>query len=220
MSQSTSFSNDPMAWFRARQRQVLIVGGSILGIGLVGGFLWWSQIRKEAFASNELEKARNSAESPGGMGAAAGMLQQIIERYSGTDASQEAVLTLAQVRMVNGQHQLAATALEEFIASGPRAKFVAPAHGLLASADEGLGRWADAAENYMAAFRGADLDVLKAQYLVNAARTYELAGQREKGLEQLRLVVKEYSKTPLSVEATIRLAELTKGAEPRAHAGS
>jgi TolA-binding protein len=148
------------------------------------------------------------------------MLQQIIERYNGTDAAQEAVLTLAQVRLVNGQQQLAATALEAFIASGPRDKFVAPAHGLLAAADEGLGRWADAAENYMAAFRGADLDVLKAQYLVHAARTYELAGQREKGLEQLRLVVKDYSKTPLSVEATIRLSELTKGAEPRAHAGT
>lgn len=220
MSQSTSFGNDPMAWFRARQRQVLIVGGSILGIGLVGGFLWWSQIRKEAFANNELEQARNTAESPGGMGAAAGMLQQIIERYSGTDAAQEAVLTLAQVRMVNGQHQLAATALEEFVASGPRTKFVAPAHGLLASADEGLGRWGDAAANYVIASRSADLDVLKAQYLVHAARTYDLAGERDKALEQLRMVVTDYSKTPLATEATIRLAEMTKGVEPRAHAGS
>jgi predicted negative regulator of RcsB-dependent stress response len=220
MSQSTSFSTDPMAWFQARQRQVLIVGGSILGIGLVGGFLWWSQVRKEAFASNELEQARSAAEAPGGMGQAAGMLQQIIERYSGTDAAQEAVLTLAQVRMVNGQHQLAATALEEFVASGPRAKFVAPAHGLLAAADEGLGRFGDAAENYMISSRAADLDVLKAQYLVHAARTYDLAGEREKALEQLRLVVKEYGETALATEATIRLAELTKGAEPRAHEGT
>lgn len=217
MSQSTSFSTDPMAWLRARQRQVLIVGGSILGIGLVGGFLWWSQIRKEAYASNELERARNTAETQGGMGTAAGMLQQIIERYSGTAAAQEAVLTLAQVRMVNGQHQLAATALEEFVKSGPRSKFVSPAHGLLAAADEGLGRWDAAAENYMIAYRGADLDVLKAQYLVNAARTYRMAGKNELALEQLRLAVKDYSKTPLGTEATIRLAELTKGAEPRAH---
>ncbi|HWA41471.1 MAG TPA: tetratricopeptide repeat protein, partial [Gemmatimonadales bacterium] len=210
----TDFSSDPMAWFRARQRQVLIVGGAVLLVAAIGGLLWWTQANKEAAAASALEQARAAADGPNGLAQSAGMLQRIIDQYSGTDASQEAVLTLAQVRMINGQHQLAAVALQEFVDKGPRAKYVAPARGLLGGALEGIGRYADAAENYMAASKGADLDVLKAQYLVNAARAYDLAGNREKALEALRTVVKDYAKTQMATEATVRLAELTQGAEP------
>ena len=211
---TTDFSSDPMAWFRARQRQVTIVGGVVLLLGAVGGLLWWTQSNKEQAAANALEQARTAADGPNGLAQSAGMLQKIIDQYGGTDASQEAVLTLAQVRMINGQHQLAAAALQEFVDKGPRAKYVAPAHGLLGGALEGIGRYADAAENYMKASQGADLDVLKAQYLVNAARAYELAGNKEKALEALRVVVKDYAKTSMATEATVRLAELTQGAEP------
>ncbi len=209
-----SFSTDPMAWFRARQRQVLIVGGLVLGVGAVGGMLWWMQVRKEAYAASALEQARNTAEGPNGLAQSAGMLQRIIDQYQGTDASQEAVLTLAQVRMINGQNQLAAVALQQFVDRGVRPKYQAPAHGLLGGALEGVGKPAEAAENYMAASKAADLDVMKAQYLVNAARAYQIAGNQAKALEALRLVVKDYGKTPLATEATVRLAELTKGAEP------
>ena len=209
-----SFRTDPMAWFRARQRQVLIVGVVVLGIAAVGGMLWWMQVRKEAYAANALEQARNAAEGPNGLAQSAGMLQRIIDQYQGTDASQEAVLTLAQVRMINGQNQLAAVALQQFVDRGVRPKYQAPAHGLLGGALEGVGKPAEAAENYLVASKAADLDVMKAQYLVNAARAYEIAGNRPKALEALRAVVKDYGKTQLAVEATVRLAEMTKGAEP------
>jgi predicted negative regulator of RcsB-dependent stress response len=211
---SASLSADPMAWFRARQRQVLIVGALVLGAGVVGGLLYWTQVRKEAAAANALEQARNAAEGPNGLATSAGALQRIIEQYSGTDASQEAVLTLAQVRMINGQNQLAAAALQEFVGRSPSAKYMAPAHGLLGGALEGTNRPAEAAESYMTASRTADLDVLKAQYLVNAARAYMSAHDTTKALEALRVVVKDYSTSQLAVEATVRLAELTKGAEP------
>ena len=217
MSQSNSFGSDPMAWFKARQRQVLIVGGSVVAVGLLGGLLWWTQVNKEAAASDALEQARNAIDGSMPLGQSAGALQRIIDSYNGTDAAEEAVVTLAQVRMVNGQNQLAATALEEFIRSSPRAKYLAPAHGLLAGAEEGLGKWAEAAQNYIVASQSADLDVLKAQYLVSAARCFNLAGEREKALEQLRVVAKDYSKTPAAAEAIVRLSEATKGLEPRAH---
>jgi len=211
---SPSFSSDPMTWFRARQRQVVIVGGVVLGVAVIGGFLWRLQVNKEAFAANALEQARNAADGPNGLGQSAGMLQRIIDQYSGTDAAQEAVLTLAQVRMINGQNQLAAAALQEFLAKGPRAKYSAPAHGLLGGALEETGHQAEAAQSYMAASQAADVDPLRAMYLVNASRAYLAAGDQPKALDALRKVVKEYSKTPVATEATVRLSELTKGAEP------
>ena len=209
-----SFNSDPVAWFRARQRQLLIVGGVVLGVAVIGGFLWRLQVNKESYAANALEQARNVADGPNGLAQSAGMLQRIIDQYSGTDAAQEAVLTLAQVRMINGQNQLAAAALQEFIAKGPSAKYAAPAHGLLGGALEETGHAADAATNYLAASKAADVDALKAMYLVSAARAFVVAGDQPKALDALRTVVKDYSKTPSLTEATVRLAELTKGAEP------
>lgn len=211
---SPAFSSNSMAWFRARQRQLLIAGGVVLGLGVIGGYLWWAQVNKEEYASNALENARTVADGPNGLAASAGLLQQVIERYSGTDAAQEAVLTLAQVRMINGQDQLAAAALQEFIKQGPRAKYAAPAHGLLAGALEQTGHPADAAQNYLDASQSSDLDALKAVYLVDAARAFVQAGDQPKALDALRKVVKDYSKTQAATEAGVRLAELTKGAEP------
>lgn len=211
---SPALSSDPMAWFRARQRQLLIAGGVVLGLGVIGGYLWWAQVNKEAFASNALEQARTAADGPNGLAASAGMLQRIIEQYSGTDAAQEAVLTLAQVRMINGQDQLAAAALQDFVKQGPRAKYAAPAHGLLGGALENTGHSAEAAQNYLAASQAADLDALKSMYLVDAARAFVVGGDTAKGLDALRKVVKDYGKTPSATEAGVRLSELTKGAEP------
>jgi predicted negative regulator of RcsB-dependent stress response len=210
----SSSKDSPMAWFRAKQRELTIAGAALLGVGAVGGLLYWMQVRKEAAASALLEQARNTADTPSGFGAAASQLQRIIDQFGGTNASQEAVLTLAQIRIINGQNQLAVAALQEFIADGPRAQYRSPAYGLLGGAQEGVGQYAEAATSYSEASAAADLDPLAAQYLIHAARAYELAGDREKSLAALRRVVTEYKDSPFKTEATIRLAESTKGAEP------
>ena len=209
-----AFNADPMGWFRARQREVLIVGGTLVGIGAIGGFAWWWQARKAEYASNALEAARNTASGPNGLAQSASMLQRIIDQYAGTDAAQEAVITLAQVRMVNGQHQLAAAALQDFVSSGPKAKYAAPAYGMLGAALESTGRFADAGQNYLEAADHAELDELKAQYLVSAGRAFTEGGDQAKALDAYRRVTKDFSKTPSATEATLRLAEATKGAEP------
>jgi predicted negative regulator of RcsB-dependent stress response len=203
-----------MAWFRAKQRELTIAGAALLGVGAIGGLLYWMQVRKEAAASMLLEQARNTADTPAGFGAAAGQLQQIIDQFSGTNASQEAVLTLAQIRIINGQNQLAMAALQEFLDDGPRAQYRSPAYGLLGGAQEGIGQYAEAAVSYDEASEAAELDPLAAQYLLHAARAYELAGDREKSLAALRRVLTDHKDSPFKTEATIRLAEATKGAEP------
>jgi tetratricopeptide (TPR) repeat protein len=210
----SSSKDSPMAWFRAKQRELTIAGAALLGVGAIGGLLYWMQVRKETAASMLLEQARNTADTPAGFGAAAGQLQQVIDQFSGTNASQEAVLTLAQIRIINGQNQLAMAALQEFVADGPSAQYRSPAYGLLGGAQEGISQFAEAAVSYTEAANSADLKPLAAQYLIHAARAYQLAGDQEKSLAALRRVVAEYKETPFIAEATIRLAEATKGAEP------
>ena len=112
-----------------------------------GWFVLASGKRKEQFAARSLNQARAAAEA-GNLPLASSELQRLIETYKGTDAASEAVITLNQVRMVNGQSELAAVGLREFSPASPPAKYLAPAYGLLGAALENSKRWAEAADAF------------------------------------------------------------------------
>jgi TolA-binding protein len=113
--------------------------------------------------------------------------------------------------MVNGQSELAVVGLREYLASKPEEKYVAPAYGLLGAALENSKRWPEAAEAYSQASNAADVDYLKASYLVDAGRAYREAGKTQEAERAYRAVLQKYSKSPRFTEAQVRLAELTDG---------
>ena len=88
---------------------------------MIAWFLVTSGQRKEEFAARSLNQARAAAEA-GNLPLASSELQKLIQTYKGTDAATEAVITLNQVRMVNGQSELAAVGLRDFLATKPRAR--------------------------------------------------------------------------------------------------
>ncbi len=59
------------------------------------------------------------AAEQGNLPLAASELQKVTQTYSGTRSAVEAMLVLNQVRMVNGQTELAVVGLKEFIAKNP-----------------------------------------------------------------------------------------------------
>lgn len=209
-----SFSEDPGAWFRAHQRRVTQVSSAVVIVALAGWFTVSWQARKNAAAAAALSLARNVAES-NNLAAAAAQFQQIIERYSGTDAANQAVIALNQVRMINGQYELAAANLRDYLSTRPAARYAASANGLLGAALESSGRFADAGAAYQAASVEADVGYLKADFLLRAGKAYALAGKTDMASAALDTVVVKYRDTPLYTEAAVRLAELTKGALPK-----
>jgi len=212
-AQSRDQTSAPAArrpWYRDRQR--LLLAGLILLVAalVVAWFVVASNERKEQFATRSLNQARAAAEA-GNLPLASSELQRLITTYRGTEAAHEAVITLNQVRMVNGQSELAAVGLREFLASKPPENYVAPANGLLGTALENSKRWAEAAQAYEAASSAADVVYLKAAYLVDAGRAYRLAGRRQDAVRAYRAVVEKYPDSPSFTEAQVRLAELTAG---------
>src|SRR5262249_33995462 len=129
----------------------------------------------------------------------------------GTDAANEAVITLNQVRLVNGQAELAAVGLRDFLATKPEAKYLTPANGLLGAALENSSKWADAADAFSRASAAADVEYLKAHYLLDAGRTYALAGKKDQAAAAYRSIIDKYPKSSSLTEAKVRLAELTGG---------
>jgi TolA-binding protein len=166
--------------------------------------------RKEQFAARSLNQARASAEA-GNLPLASSDLQKLITTYGGTDAANEAVITLNQVRMINGQSELAAVGLREFLAKKPPAKYVAPANALLGAALENAKHWDEAAKAYGAAADAADIPYLKAAYLVDEGRAQVEAGHADQAAKVYRTVVQKYADSPSFTEAQVRLAELTDG---------
>ena len=197
-------------WLRQPTNRYMAIGVGVVAVVLIGWFVIMSGRRKESFGLQALDQARSTAES-GNLAQAASELQKVITTYAGTKAAQEAVITLNQVRLINGQHELAVVGLQDFLKSGPAVEFLAPSQGLLGRALENAKRPAEAATAYLAASAAADVDYLRASYLLDAARSYVDAGDRENGAATYRRLIKELGKTNSKTEAEIRLAELTQG---------
>jgi len=197
-------------WYERHQRPLLIALGVVALAAVVTWFVLASGKRKEQFAARSLNQARQAAEA-GNLPLASSELQRLITTYKGTGAAREAVITLNQVRMVNGQSELAAVGLREFVAGKPPAQYLAPAYGLLGAAQENSKRWVEAGEAYMQASNSAEVPYLKANYLIDAGRAYREAGRTAEATRAYRTVMEKYADSPSFTEAQVRLAELTAG---------
>jgi outer membrane protein assembly factor BamD (BamD/ComL family) len=182
----------------------------VAAAAIVSWFLVASGNRKEQFAARSLNQARVAAEA-GNLPLASSELQRVIATYKGTDAASEAVIALNQVRMINGQSELAAVGLREYLGTKPAQKYLAPAYGLLGAALENSKRWADAAQAYSQASSNSEVDYLKANYLVDAGRAYREAGKAQEAERAYRTILEKYPNSPSFTEAQVRLAELTDG---------
>lgn len=199
-----------LSWLGQPTNRYVAIAAAVGAVLLIGWFIILSGQRKESFGLSALDQARSVAES-GNLAQAASDLQKVITTYAGTKAAQEAVITLNQVRLINGQHELAVVGLQDFLKSGPEAEFRAPGQGLLGRALENAKRPAEAAAAYLAASAAADVDYLKASYLLDAARSYADAGDRENSIATYRRLLKDFGQTNSKTEAEIRLSELTQG---------
>ena len=198
----------PISWFRDPKRQAIAGATAVAVIALGVWFVVSSGKRKEEFAARGFSQALATADK-GNLPQASADLQRVIQTYAGTEAANEAVLALNQIRMASGQSQLAATNLSEFVARKPAPRFAAPAYGLLGVAQENGGKFAEAAAAYEQAAANAEVAFVKASYLIDAGRAYRLAGKTQDAIRAYRTVVEKYPDAPSANEAQVRLGELT-----------
>ena len=208
-AQGLPFSERFGAWVRAH-RQITSWVGAILVVGAVL-FVWTmsTKRRTEEIASRDLQGARFAFENQN-YPLAASELAKVIENYSGTSASGEARILLANVRLLEKQPQQAVTALKDFAPGAPEA-YRAQAYGLLGAAYEDLGQPRAAGEVYENGSAVARLDFLKAQMLSDAGRAWTNAGDTTRAIADYRRIVNEFAKEGIAGEAKVRLGELTKG---------
>ena len=201
---------NPFTWVQQHRRLVSALGITVLA---VAGGAWLTistQQRKEAAGQEAMNGARSAFDAYN-LPTAAAAFQDVIQRYSGTRAAKEASLALNQVRLINGQNELAIVSLRAFIDGNPGQVYQVPASGLVGSALENVNRPSEAADAFLAAAAGAQVDYIKAEYLLAAGRALIAAGRTEDAERAFRTITDEYSATPSLSEATVRLSELVKG---------
>ena len=192
---------------RKNTRVLSFVGGTIFVVA-AGVWLWISSARrKEAFAQQALGQARVSAES-GNLPLAASDLARLAERFAGTHAADEAVVMLAQVRLLQGQHEVATNDLQRFVRARHPAYVKASAYSLLGNALEDRGKLREAGEAYRQAAAEATLDFLKATYLLDAGRVLAAGGDTTGARAAYAEVLSRYGQLDQSAEARVRQAEI------------
>jgi tetratricopeptide (TPR) repeat protein len=186
-------------------------------LGMIGGvvavlFVWylWSAGTAERTAGAQLEQARLAVDSRN-FGLAASELARLVENYAGTRAAQEGAILLAQVRLAQGQSQLAIDLLKRFAPDAGKA-YQAQAYGLLGAAYENAARPKDAAEAYQRAAETARLPFLRGQFLSDAGRAWVAAGDTSRALAAYRAIVQLSDTAGAALEAKVRIGELTRGA--------
>jgi predicted negative regulator of RcsB-dependent stress response len=203
---------DPVARFLdwlAKKRNNLIAGAAVILVAAaVVYFFITAQRRKEQFAANALDNARAEI-AAGNPALAASDLSQLISGYGGTIAAEDAAILLAQVRLTESQPAAAIVELRKLIDQGPRDQFIAPAHGLLAAAQEQAGSFDEAADEYLIAAEAAWYDFLRAQYLVSAGRALTEAGDTARAITVYQRVIDGYPDDVSATEAKVRLGELS-----------
>lgn len=197
-------------WIKRHRNPLIAAAAIVVAVGFSVWFFLTAQQRKEAFAAAELANSRAVA-AAGNLALAASDLEQLVNSYGGTTAGEEAAILLAQIRLTEKQPDAAAAVIRRLIDAGPSSQFLAPAYGLLGNALDESGDLAGAAQAYLDASQAAWYDFLGAEYLLDAARMYEMLGDTTTAISTYRRIVSDYDKPGAQqsvVEARVRLSEL------------
>ena len=194
-------------WVRTNLRRVGIgVAVVVVVAGAVLGYVA-SQRRKEAYAAQALSQAWATVEA-GNMPLAANDLARLVERFSGTRAADEAAVLLNDIRLLNGETEVAVRALQDFLRRGRPAFHRASAYALLAGGLEDQGKFAEAAQAYRGAAEAATLDFLRAQYLLDAGRAFAAARDSANARASFGEVLSRFGELTQAAEARVRMAEM------------
>jgi TolA-binding protein len=207
---SKSLNLDEMDWqaLFKRHGQKIAIGASALVIAAAAVWLYISsEQRKETFAAQELEQARSEAEA-GNLPLATSDLTRLIDRFGGTRAADQAVISLNQIRLIQGQRDVAINALQQFVRSRLPDYVAASAYGLLGGGLEDQGKLREAGAAYRQAAGRAELDFQKAGFLLDAGRTLAASGDSTGAKASYGEVLAKYGALDQAAEARVRMAEL------------
>jgi tetratricopeptide (TPR) repeat protein len=132
-------------------------------------------------------------------------LRYIVSEWKSTPAGKIAALYLGNSYLASGQADKAAEPFE--VATGSDEPLVrSAAHAGLGAVKEAAKKYEEAAKEYEKAASEDRIELNTPQYLLDAARNYELVGKKQEAIEQYRRVATQYPDSPVNTQARMALA--------------
>lgn len=205
---------DPLMKAIVRAQSWLPQYGRLLGIGavivLVAVIAVVMVTNMKRSANQEANLAMAQARqmiSQGRKDQAISIFQDAADRYSHTQGGAEALYSLAEMVLADGNNEEALELFNRFEREYSK-EFMLSLGALTgkATALENLGRFAEAATVYEQVFNRDKFGHYKPFALYQAARCRKLAGETVKAKEQLQRLIAEYPDSPLVMDAEQELA--------------
>jgi tetratricopeptide (TPR) repeat protein len=222
-----SYSQRLLDSAREHVNMIIYAGGAIVFVAVIAFGMMWMKGNREAAAQAALSNAVNlynlslQTEEPSegeeikdpDLTMALESFQEVAAEYEGTSQGKAARFYTVNLLFRMGRLQEAAEAARSFIVMDP--EFADRVNGgiLLARILEATEQYPEAAEIYNRNVAKNQGD-LKATLMMDAARCYELSGDRDRAVDLYRAVVKEFEETGFSVRADTKLAILGVRADP------
>lgn len=198
-------------FFRDNARNLAVGVGAGLALAVAVAFWQNSQATSDKAASVLVTQAYDEM-AGNQLDAAASRLNDVLSRYGGTKSSTRARLLLGNLELYRGNAAAAATQYDAFLSKTGASDYLwSGGQRGRAVALENQSKFAEAAQAYeklLSAPLGPDE---KAHALFDAARAWNLAGNKDKALAALDRITKEFSTTRVVANAKMMRGEVSGG---------
>jgi predicted negative regulator of RcsB-dependent stress response len=198
---------DSFAEWAQLNLRAIVIGAVVVLLALAGWWLYRTNERAQAAQAETALSRAQQALATNNVPLAMTDLQRVVNGFSGTPASRDAALLLAQLHYDRGEYQKGIDVLRT-VADEVEGAVAAPIHVLIADGQLELQQYEEAARSYLRAAEETPFELEKANDSASAARAYTAA----KNVEAARAIWRELAEdetSPVRGEARIRLGELT-----------
>lgn len=188
-----------------------LTAAAVLVIACVAGWYYWTNKETDdlveagkVFAPGQTAMQDNRYED------AIPIFERVVTEYGGTLVALEATIQLANASFQTGDFENARTYYRTYLDdySGQDAYFSLSARSGLAACDEEEEKYEEAANQYLALADEDPASYLAPGFLLNAARCFGAADQKDQARALYDRVVENYESTPYARDAQIALTAL------------
>ena len=192
---------------REHLREIGAVAGGIVIVLIVYGFYSRAQLSQEQDALTAFAKARSKYFDKSYEQASL-LLTEIVEKYGGTSSGKLARFYLADALFQQKKYDQAERYFTEYSDQGDDRILEASSISGIAACLEEKGKFVEAATTYKQAADKFRDEFMAPENLLNSARCYDLAGDKEKARSILNELIETYSTSQIKNEAEMFLAEI------------
>ncbi len=195
--------------FAVKRRETALTIGIVIVVVIIAAFWTFNYFKGQKIYSKELLGYSQFALRHDEINAAVDSLHKLVSKFPDDQNGTTGYYLLGRVYFLLGRYDSSIIFYEGFLNKESKDKeMVAAAHGALASCAEELGRYDEAATQYLEVVDNYPNYFNNARYLISAAQCYEYAGNFQGAIEVYKRYLDNYDDSDAKGTVVMELARL------------